>query len=252
MNALSTEKPLRLWPGVVGAIIVVFARFVIAPFVPGAGLIGVLAGTGRCRAHPSLVALLQPRSVVGTDRRGPADRAGRRHDAAPSYIPRSAAARSGEGCCSRSCFPRPSRRSWSRGPSCPGDPRAGFDGRRWRRRFCWAAACGSSRAPTESRGQANPQLAWRWTPTAEERLLTAARDETLPSPPAPTAPQPTDSSSARAATDATAKPRIPAGDPGPPNVGESPPAAPVVAPILWSGFRGGERNDAVDGVRINS
>ena len=38
-------------------------------------------GTGRRRAHPSLVALLQPRSVVGTDRRGPADRAGRRHDA---------------------------------------------------------------------------------------------------------------------------------------------------------------------------
>ena len=95
MNALSTEKPLRLWPGVVGAIIVVFARFVIAPFVPGAGLIGVLAGNGRCRAHPSLVALLQPRSVVGADRRGPADRTGRRHDAAPSYIPRSAAARRG-------------------------------------------------------------------------------------------------------------------------------------------------------------
>ena len=39
-------------------------------------------GSGRCRAHPSLVALLQPRSVVGKDRRGPADRARRRHDAA--------------------------------------------------------------------------------------------------------------------------------------------------------------------------
>ncbi len=86
-------------------------------------------------------------------------------------------------------------------------------------------------------GQANPQLAWRWTPTAEEKLLTATRDETLPSPAAPTAPQPTDSSSARAATDTTAKLRIPA-----------------VAPILWSGFRGSERNAvaALDGARINT
>ena len=107
--------------------------------------------SGRCRAHPSLVALLQPRSVGGKDRRGPADRAGRRHDAAlRASVDRR---RPGEGCCSRFCFPRPSRHSWSRGPSCPGDPRAGFDGRRWLRRFSWAAACGSSRAPTESRGK---------------------------------------------------------------------------------------------------
>ena len=39
-----SEKPLRLWPGVAGAIIVVFARFVIAPFVAGDGLIGILVG----------------------------------------------------------------------------------------------------------------------------------------------------------------------------------------------------------------
>ncbi len=30
------------------------------------------------------------------------------------------------------------------------------------------------------KGEANPQLAWRWTPTAEERLLTAAPDENHP------------------------------------------------------------------------
>ena len=234
MNVLSSEKPLRLWPGVVGAIIVVFARFVIAPFVPGDALIGVLAGTGRCRAHPSLVALLQPRSVVGTDRRGPADRTGRRHDAGlRTSLDRRRHV--GEGCCSRSCFLRPSRHSWSRGPSCPGDPRAGFDGRRWRRRFSWAAECGSSRAPTESGGRPTRSSPGDGRRPRRRRLLTAARDETLPSPAAPTAPQPTDSSSAREATDTTAKPRIPA-----------------VAPILWSGFRGGERNDAVDGVRINS
>jgi outer membrane protein assembly factor BamB len=102
------------------------------------------------------------------------------------------------------------------------------------------------------KGEANPQLAWRWTSTAEERLLTAARAETLPSPPAPTAPKPADSSAARDAAAATAKPRIPAGDPGPPNAGKPPVAAPAVAPILWSGFRGRERNAVLDGVRINS
>ena len=59
----SSEKPLRLWPGVAGAIIVVFARFVIAPFVPGRRLDRPSVRSGRCRAHPSLVALLQPRYV---------------------------------------------------------------------------------------------------------------------------------------------------------------------------------------------
>ncbi len=69
------EKSLPLWRGDAGAIIVVFGRFVIAPFVPGGGLIGV-GRSGGCRAHRPLVALLQPRCVVGEDRRGPACRAG--------------------------------------------------------------------------------------------------------------------------------------------------------------------------------
>ena len=83
MNALSTEKPLRLWPGVVGAIIVVFARFVIAPFVPGDGLIGFLAGNwpvprSSFYGGSSSAAL----AWLETNRRSPADRTGRRHDAA--------------------------------------------------------------------------------------------------------------------------------------------------------------------------
>jgi len=67
----SSEKPLRLWPGVAVAIIVVLARFVIAPFVPGRRLDRPSVRGGRCRAHPSLVALLQPRYVGVSRNRDP-------------------------------------------------------------------------------------------------------------------------------------------------------------------------------------
>jgi hypothetical protein len=100
--------------------------------------------------------------------------------------------------------------------------------------------------------EANPQLAWRWTPTAEERLLTAARAETLPSPPAPTAPPPAESPAAKGATAATAKRGTPTGDPETSNTGKPPSGAPAVSPILWSGFRGQARNGALDAVRIST
>jgi len=244
-----SEKPLRLWPGVAGAIIVVFARFVIAPLVPGGGLIGILVGAAGAAlillwwlffsrvpwleriGAVLLIALaaVMTRLLVHPSIGGGAT-GGMLTFLLPATVPPFLVAGA-----------ILSRRS--------------SGGVRWAT-MAAAILLGSGvwvLARTDGiKGEANPQLAWRWTSTAEERLLTAARDETLPSPSAPTAPKPADSSAARDATAATAKPGIPAGDPGPPNTGKPPVAAPAVAPILWSGFRGRERNAVLDGVRINS
>ena len=219
MNALSTEKPLRLWPGVVGAIIVVFARFVIAPFVLGDALIGVLAGL----AGAALILLwwLFFSRAPWLDRIGAVLLIALAAVMTLALVHPSIGGGTSGGMLFTFLLPATvppflvagailSRRS----------------SRRVRRTTMAAAILLGSGMWVLARtdgigGQANPQLAWRWTPTAEEKLLTAARDETLPSPAAPTAPQPTDSSSAREPTDTTATLRISA-----------------VAPILWSGFRG--------------
>jgi hypothetical protein len=245
----SSEKPLRLWPGVAGAIIVVFARFVIAPLVPGGGLIGLLVGA----AGAALILLWW----LFFSRAPWLERIG-----AVLLIALAAVM--------TRLFVHPSIGGGATGgmltlllpATVPPFLVAGaILSRRSSRGVRWATMAAAILlgsgvwvlARTDGiKGEANPQLAWRWTPTAEERLLTVARDETLPSPSAPTAPKPADSSAARDATDATAKPRIPAGDPGPPNTGKPPVAAPAVAPILWSGFRGRERNAVLDGVGINS
>jgi hypothetical protein len=228
-------KPLRLWPGVAGAIIVVFARFVLAPFVPGGGLIGLLAGAAGAALillwwlffsrAPWLerigAVLLIALAAVMT-----------------SLLVHPSIGGAGGGMLFVLLLPATVPPFLVAGAVLSGRSSRGV---RW---VTMAAAIlvGSGvwvLARTDGfKGEGYPQLAWRWTSTAEERLLSAARDETLRSPSAPTVPKPADSSAAKDATAATAKPRIPASDPGPTTTGKPPVAAPAVAPILWSGFRG--------------
>ena len=105
-----------------------------------------------------------------------------------------------------------------------------------------------------------PDLAWRWTPTAEERLLAKGREESVP--PATPAPA-TDIAKEPTAATAGEKPAAPAASPSaaktetaapPPTEAAAAPAKrdPVSSRIEWPGFRGPRRDGNVRGVRIET
>jgi outer membrane protein assembly factor BamB len=84
------------------------------------------------------------------------------------------------------------------------------------------------------------QLRWRWTPTAEDRLLAKAQDLPAPAPAAPAkSPEPT--TAAPAATESAPakadKPAVP---------------APAKLQVKWPGFRGQDRDSVVRGVQIQT
>ena len=94
-------------------------------------------------------------------------------------------------------------------------------------------------------GGGGSQLAWRWTPTAEERLLAQANDEPKPIPPPPPlveAPKESAAPSAGATPVTTAT--------APPTARAEPSAS--VAPAEWPGFRGPDRDGVVRGVHIET
>ena len=99
-----------------------------------------------------------------------------------------------------------------------------------------------------------PDLAWRWTPTAEERLLAQAAPDLLPPAPAPVAVE-----SPKVA--AAAKDEAPAPSPAPTTpaapataarAGEAVPTASSATSLEWPGFRGPNRDDVVHGVTIET
>jgi len=110
------------------------------------------------------------------------------------------------------------------------------------------------------RGEGASELRWRWTPTAEERLLAQAGNEplALASPPAakaPVEPQPApagegkaEAASARPTAKAPETPRETEVDKEPTALPPAPPAATTAAE--WPGFRGPARDGVVLGVRI--
>ena len=93
-------------------------------------------------------------------------------------------------------------------------------------------------------GDAASDFEWRWTPTAEERLLAQAVSDPAPPPPAPAS---------------TPGPRAPV-EPGPKKTTPAPPAATEKSPDPvtpkrapeWPGFRGPNRDGVIRGVQLET
>jgi outer membrane protein assembly factor BamB len=93
------------------------------------------------------------------------------------------------------------------------------------------------------------QLRWRWTPTAEERLLAEVKDEPI----APTAPPLAAASAPPAASPVSAPHAVVPAEAKAPTTPTRPPALPdttTARAAIWPGFRGPERDGVVHGVRI--
>ena len=84
-------------------------------------------------------------------------------------------------------------------------------------------------------------LKWRWTPTAEDRLLAQAQD--IPAAPA---------KAADAAVPSAPPPAVPPADAAPVKAAKPAPPAPVMMDVRWPGFRGADRNSVVHGVQIQT
>lgn len=106
-------------------------------------------------------------------------------------------------------------------------------------------------------GNGDSDFAWRWTPTAEDRLLAQVAQEPPVLPPAPAvepAQEPTVEPPVEPAPVPAVIPATPAERLVEPVVAEpaalaAVPAAPAAVPH-WSGFRGSERNSLVPGARV--
>jgi outer membrane protein assembly factor BamB len=139
----------------------------------------------------------------------------------------------------------------------------------------WAVACGNRPATfrrvmlavvmlavsasfgllrTDGISSAGFQLQWRWTPSAEERLLAdASREPVAPAASAPfstekATPENAPAPAAAGAPAVAATPEKPQGDEG----AETTSAPTVTKPAEWPGFRGPERDGVVRGVRIET
>jgi outer membrane protein assembly factor BamB len=104
------------------------------------------------------------------------------------------------------------------------------------------------------RGGAGGEFHWRWTPTPEQRLLAKGGDEPRPLPPsaaplssAPPAELPKEAPAAKASVTPAAAPAAAAAD----TIEAAAPAA-TETPAEWPGFRGPGRDSVIHGVRIET
>jgi outer membrane protein assembly factor BamB len=100
-------------------------------------------------------------------------------------------------------------------------------------------------------------LHWRWTPTAEQRLLAQGEEAVRPLPPAAASPEPSVTPPAAASAPAVSAPEatVPTPAPTPGAKGRAlsePEVSRVEGRVEWPGFRGPNRNSVVPGVRINT
>jgi outer membrane protein assembly factor BamB len=100
-------------------------------------------------------------------------------------------------------------------------------------------------------GQGSSQLAFRWTPTAEARLLAQADAEPVGSAGVATAPEALATPAAAAVAASPAEGTAPGGT-APVAASTTSPAAEDEGAVGWPGFRGANRDSIVHGVRIDT
>ena len=94
-------------------------------------------------------------------------------------------------------------------------------------------------------GGGDTDFHFRWTPTAEERLLARVRDEPPPPKPAPVPPVRNDA--------AEVAPAGPTPAPAAPDAPKTSPPDPIThTPAEWPGFRGPNRDNVIQGVRVET
>ena len=227
------KRPLRLWPGILAAIFIVLARTMV-PILSGSDRLGILVGLAG--AVVVLLWWLLFSRATWTLRIGVVALIGVAAVTTPLFAHQSIAF-GGGGLLFVFLLPA----------TIPLFLVAGaILSRRASPAAQWAtmtaailSSCGVwLLARTDGiKGEGRTELAWRWTPTAEERLLAANR--TVTSSPStstgPTAPSGSATPAAAPETVRTEKPKV---------------SAPAVQPVLWSGFRGRTRDAEVNGVRI--
>ena len=242
----SSRKPLRLWPGVAAAVLLVLLRFVVPIVVPDAAIVGFMGSVVLAAAI--VVWWVFFSRAPWPERLGAVVMMLVAFFATRPFIDKSIA-----GGMMGMMFPI---------YAIPPSLGLGLVG--WAvatrhlsdgvRRVSMAAAillaCGVwTLVRTDGIKGTGAQLHWRWTKTPEERLLAQANDE--PSAVAARGPAP-------AATETPRPPAAARPDAAPavataPSAADAPePAAPVraVRRAEWPGFRGPDRDDVIRGVRI--
>jgi outer membrane protein assembly factor BamB len=259
----TSRKPLRLWPGVVAAVFLLLVRFGLPIFFPNEALYAILGAvvgglliltwwlffsrapwSERLGAVILMVAaVFAARSFVHESIRG-----GMMGRMLPILlgIPFLSLALVVWAVISRGMAPRPRRGALVVAIllACAGFAVLRTDG---------------------ITGEGFPQITWRWTPTAEERLLAQAGPDLpaaapVPAPAAPSgqqAPAKTaDTPAATPSAPAAAKtPETAAVKPAPDKPAATEPAPATAAPdprAIWPGFRGPDRDSTIRGVVIDT
>ena len=242
----SLAKPLRVWPGIILAIVAIVGRFVIPAVIPNTGILGVLTAAAAAalilawwllfsrapwRERLFAVLLVAVAGYLTTFLVHPSIAGGMMGYMVPMFL-----------------LPA------TVGPLFVAAVALTRHSTSTRRSMTVAAAillgCGVwTLTRTDGvMGEADPQLGWRWSLTPEQQLLAQTRNETLPAPP-PAAPEPV----APAAT--PDKPAEAVNEKAPTanaTVKPAPPAAAAALPIAWAGFRGPKRDSVIDGARLDT
>ena len=255
-RGLDVEKPLRLWPGVAAAAVLLVMRYIAANVLPAARETGQIAGFAsalviliwwlcfsRARWLERIAALLlMAIAAIATRPLMHASIAGGAMGALPYALAIPPA-------CLVLVVWAVAARRWS------------DEGRRLASLAVFLLIASASTALLRTDGVGGGtlfQLQWRWTPTAEQRLLTEVKDEPPAPEPSPVALASTSGSAAKpeeTAASPNAAPRLPS---------EAETTAPPISAIAtsisaisarapeWPGFRGPDRSGVVRGVRIDT